>query len=385
MDSSSSSHLVSQNITNKNNNHRKSLDKGEKQLDEQTKNFDKNENKKFSHSNGTVTTTTANNNNNHDVQLIERINHTINDYDTNEIERDNKNIKVTTNYTVKSQTNGTVGNKYINTTKENRDSTTNSLNNHRDNKKNKQSKNITDTLTEQQQKQQQDDYCQKLIICRKLESDVKKLKNELQTSRQCEQDLRSQLNNIMTCEKQVKVDLSQLQYEHEQLQNKLQNTITSRQIDKQTILSLEKRINEEKRQRTACETSLISERRARRVAEDRLSITTTQQQQQSSLHVRQECTDTCKTRRLQFEQEIKNLRRELKIKNDKCHGYEKETIHCKDNHGENDILLGALSALQDKNSHLENSLSAETRIKLDLFSALGEAKRQLEIRESKLF
>lgn len=48
-----------------------------------------------------------------------------------------------------------------------------------------------------------------------------------------------------------------------------------------------------------------------------------------------------------------------------------------------DILMSALSAMQEKNSHLENSLSAENRIKLDLFSALGEAKRQLELKESK--
>jgi hypothetical protein len=46
------------------------------------------------------------------------------------------------------------------------------------------------------------------------------------------------------------------------------------------------------------------------------------------------------------------------------------------------LLVSALSALQDKTSHLESSLSAETRIKLDLFSALGEAKKQLEQRES---
>lgn len=44
--------------------------------------------------------------------------------------------------------------------------------------------------------------------------------------------------------------------------------------------------------------------------------------------------------------------------------------------------MSAYSAMQEKNTHLENSLSAENRIKLDLFSALGEAKRQLEIRES---
>ncbi|KAL1123432.1 hypothetical protein AAG570_002512 [Ranatra chinensis] len=54
----------------------------------------------------------------------------------------------------------------------------------------------------------------------------------------------------------------------------------------------------------------------------------------------------------------------------------------KESHNEAELLMQALSALQDKNSHLENSLSAETRIKLDLFSALGEAKRLLEIRES---
>lgn len=46
--------------------------------------------------------------------------------------------------------------------------------------------------------------------------------------------------------------------------------------------------------------------------------------------------------------------------------------------------MSALSAMQEKNTHLENSLSAENRIKLDLFSALGEAKRQLEIKDSKL-
>lgn len=50
-----------------------------------------------------------------------------------------------------------------------------------------------------------------------------------------------------------------------------------------------------------------------------------------------------------------------------------------------DLLMSALSAMQEKNTHLENSLSAENRIKLDLFSALGEAKRQIELRESKFF
>jgi hypothetical protein len=56
----------------------------------------------------------------------------------------------------------------------------------------------------------------------------------------------------------------------------------------------------------------------------------------------------------------------------------------KDAQNETDILMSALAAMQDKNAHLETSLSAETRLKLDLFSALGEAKRQIEI-QSGLF
>lgn len=46
--------------------------------------------------------------------------------------------------------------------------------------------------------------------------------------------------------------------------------------------------------------------------------------------------------------------------------------------------MSALQAMQEKNSTLEKNLSAETRVKLDLFSALGEAKRQLEIKDSEL-
>ncbi|KAG8240008.1 hypothetical protein J437_LFUL012332, partial [Ladona fulva] len=86
-----------------------------------------------------------------------------------------------------------------------------------------------------------------------------------------------------------------------------------------------------------------------------------------------------------MEAEVKQLRRELKLKDDRCLTAEREVQtlrQYKESHNETEILMSALSAMQDKNTHLENSLSAETRIKLDLFSALGEAKRQLEIHES---
>lgn len=63
----------------------------------------------------------------------------------------------------------------------------------------------------------------------------------------------------------------------------------------------------------------------------------------------------------------------------------KELWKYKENEKETEVLMSALSAMQDKTQHLENSLSAETRIKLDLFSALGDAKRQLEIAQGVFF
>lgn len=64
---------------------------------------------------------------------------------------------------------------------------------------------------------------------------------------------------------------------------------------------------------------------------------------------------------------------------------EAQSLHqYKDAHNDTEVLMSALSAMQDKHAHLENSLSAETRVKLDLFSALGESTRQNEILQAQL-
>ena len=56
-----------------------------------------------------------------------------------------------------------------------------------------------------------------------------------------------------------------------------------------------------------------------------------------------------------------------------------------DTQNKTDILMSALMAMQDRTAKLETSLSAETRLKLDLFSALGDARRQMEIMQSKIY
>lgn len=59
------------------------------------------------------------------------------------------------------------------------------------------------------------------LPCSRLESDVKKLKADLQSSRQTESDLRSEINRLVAEEKKVKSDWEQLQKENESLQTRL--------------------------------------------------------------------------------------------------------------------------------------------------------------------
>lgn len=104
---------------------------------------------------------------------------------------------------------------------------------------------------------------------------------------------------------------------------------------------------------------------------------------------RGECTEQCKLRRRELENELNECRNckhwaeeRYAILEERYTSLERENVAMAEQLRDTEILMSALSAMQEKNSHLENSLSAENRIKLDLFSALGEAKRQLEIRES---
>ncbi|KAG8189874.1 hypothetical protein JTE90_023380 [Oedothorax gibbosus] len=209
----------------------------------------------------------------------------------------------------------------------------------------------------------------------RLEADIKRLKADLQSSRQSEQDLRSQVHSISVGERSVKSELLQLQQDNESMQHKLQNLTAARQQDKSTITSLEKRLQEERKMRSLCESQLSAERKAKK-ADDAAAARAV-----ALATARTECTETCKVRRREMENEIKQLRRDMKLRDDKLQQMERQA---QENIGSTQALVSALKAMEEKNARLENSLSAETRLKLDLFSALGEAKRQLEIAQALL-
>ena len=89
----------------------------------------------------------------------------------------------------------------------------------------------------------------------------------MQISKQSEGELRSQLSNITLSERTTKTELTQLQHLNEDLQTRLHSLVSGRQLDKQTMSQLEKKLAEERRARGSCEAQLAAERKAKKAEE----------------------------------------------------------------------------------------------------------------------
>ncbi|KAL0961772.1 hypothetical protein UPYG_G00331550 [Umbra pygmaea] len=216
----------------------------------------------------------------------------------------------------------------------------------------------------------------------RLEQDVKRLKADLQASRQLESELRSHLSSLSSQDRSLRSELGQLRQDNEMLQNKLHSAVQVKQKDKQTISLLEKRLKAEQEARVLLEKQLADERKRKKMEE-----ATAARAVALAAATRGECTDSLRGRIRDLETECKKLSVDMKLKEEQIRDLEGKCLELrkyKENEKDTDVLMSALSAMQDKTQHLENSLSAETRIKLDLFSALGDAKRQLEIAQGQI-
>lgn len=157
----------------------------------------------------------------------------------------------------------------------------------------------------------------------------------------------------------------------------------TRQQDRSSIVTLERKLKSEREARQQAENQLREERKKAKADEHAHR----QQRDDTAVH------ESCTARRLELEEEMKQLREKVNEKEEKIKQLEKrvEALNAKTKEHDNnqlkketEVLMTALTAIQGKNTHLENSLSSETRLKLDLFSALGETRRQLEISQGQL-
>eukprot|EP00794_Sanderia_malayensis_P000469 gene469-1113_t len=213
-----------------------------------------------------------------------------------------------------------------------------------------------------------------------LESDMKRLRFELHSSRQQETELRAQLNTNYANERYLKSEISRLRTECDGFQQKITSLSNTSKQDKVSVTSLEKKLKIEREARNNLEQQLKESKKKSKLESDAFTS-------QRDNH------DTCVAKRQDLEQELVHMRGKMTDQEERIAELDAENEELKrksqDNEGlklkkETELLYSALTAMQGKNTHLENSLSSETRLKLDLFSALGDTRRQLEIVQGQL-
>ncbi|XP_048479050.1 macoilin [Plutella xylostella] len=206
---------------------------------------------------------------------------------------------------------------------------------------------------------------------RECTEELKRVKAELAVALRNEATARRELAAAAAAERARRAELSQLSRAHHQLQHKLTSWRNTERTERAT---LERRLSEERRARAAAETQL-------------------QAQAQANARRTGECeNETCIQRRLASETETATTRRDLQRARERAARLTRDLTTAteqvraleqrqEDSSSPHSRLASAYTSLQERASHLERALSAETRVKLDLLSALGEAKRQLTIRE----
>jgi len=214
-----------------------------------------------------------------------------------------------------------------------------------------------------------------------MESEVKKLRHELSSTRQSESDTRTLVNASLIAERHLKEELDQLKSDKENMQIKVTSLTSLKTQDKALIKSLETKLKTEKEARHSAESQLKESKKR----------TTKAESECAAAPKTSEDLEACQTKLQEVELELAELVVKHEEQSHNVLELSKDNEELKKKNSESEIdklkkdveyLTNALNMMQNKNMHLESSLSSETRLKLDLFSALGDTRRQLEIVQS---
>ena len=212
--------------------------------------------------------------------------------------------------------------------------------------------------------------------------------------------------------------------EKSQLEARINSLISARAGEKQTVSSLEKKLAEEKKTRTDFQIKLEAERKNKKeavkaelnaaqqsvnsacvqkleveVSKLKDELARTEQRANSAeeeimglrknkkeavkaeLTAAQQSVNSACVQKLEVE--VSKLKDELARTEQRANTAEEEIMGLRKN-SDNDKLVLQLKKLKESEEKLSDTLSSETKIKMDLFSALGVAKRDLQIREHML-
>ncbi|CAF4418045.1 unnamed protein product, partial [Rotaria sp. Silwood2] len=204
----------------------------------------------------------------------------------------------------------------------------------------------------------------------KLEADVQRLNQTLEKHKYSEIQLRAQVTDL----KNLRKDLEDLRADNNDLKTKYDSVNTQRQRDKQRLTDFERNLNEERQNKQRLESQIKTEKTLTKKLQDDLT-------KLSLTPAKSECTEQCIKRKRDLENETREIRKLINDKDERIKILDNEikALKYRESQADTEVLYQHLTQLRERNAQLQDSLSAETRIKLDLFSALGEVKRQLEI------
>lgn len=162
----------------------------------------------------------------------------------------------------------------------------------------------------------------------RLENDNQRLKIDLQTIKQCESDLRSQLAIKEKEYQQIQCDCRSHRGEIDNLQKRLQAINANKQSDKQTIQRLEKQLEQEIKRKNELQAEL--EKKGKNFSNDSkggvLSGTIGTFNSMMLTQSYKNCSEPCRAKMSSLESEIVMLKQELKNKSEKLKEKEKVNL-----------------------------------------------------------
>ncbi|XP_064404993.1 macoilin-like [Halichondria panicea] len=188
------------------------------------------------------------------------------------------------------------------------------------------------------------------VTISRLELDIKKLRADLHASCLQEEETTSRVDQLLSSEKHHKQELQRFRAESDTLHNKLSKLSSNKHHDQSSIADLEKKLRAESGERVRVETELRDHKHAT-------------QNSWSDEEVQElKCKLSSKDKDIDF------LKKDLRKHEKMLEGARKD-LNLKEN---------ALRSFNEERKQLKASLADETRVKIELFTALSEARRKYQ-------